>query len=162
MTTATERSTGSSLRMRGQQEMMDKLELRELVDVFANLADEKDAKSQGDLFLEDGKLEFQMGFDGEINNIVGREALVTAFTATIEPCLSVYHLNGQHTVTIHGDEATGTAYCQATLVNEVNGKSIVTVNDVRYADEYKKVDGKWYIKKRRTTFLISEKHELNA
>lgn len=74
----------------GNKEMMDKLELRELVDVFANLADEKDAKSQGDLFLEDGKLEFEMGFDGEISNIVGREALVTAFTATIEPFYFLY------------------------------------------------------------------------
>lgn len=29
------------------QEMMDRLELRELVDIFANLADEKDAKKSG-------------------------------------------------------------------------------------------------------------------
>ena len=35
-----------------------KMELKELVDVFSNLADVKDAKSQGDLFTEDGVLEF--------------------------------------------------------------------------------------------------------
>ena len=143
-------------------EMQDKFEIQDLVNVFANLADIKDAKSQGDLFLEDGKLEFQMGFDGEIHDIIGREALVAAFKATIEPCIAVYHLNGQHTITLNGDKATGTAYCQATLISDVDGKSIVTVNDVRYNDLYKKVDGKWYIEKRRTTFLISEKHEMNG
>lgn len=143
-------------------EMQDKLEIQELVNVFANLADEKDAKSQGDLFVENGILEFQMGFDGEIQNIIGREALVKAFAATINPCIAVYHINGQHIIKLNGDEATGTAYCQATLVNDVDGKRIMTVNDVRYSDNYKKIDGKWYLKKRRTTFLISEKHEMNA
>ena len=144
------------------EELKDRLEIKELVDVFANLADMKDAKSQGDLFLPDGTLEFQMGFDGEVKNIVGRESLVTAFAATIEPCVSVYHINGQHTIELNEDmtEANGVAYCVATLVNDVDGKRIVTDNKMRYTDEYSKVDGKWYIKKRRTTFLISEKHEL--
>lgn len=89
-----------------------KMELKELVDVFSNLADVKDAGEQGELFTEDGVLEFQMGFDGEVQNIVGREALVQAFSATINPCKNVYHINGQHTVTLNGDltEAEGTAY----------------------------------------------------
>ncbi len=141
-----------------------KMELKELVDVFSNLADVKDAKSQGDLFTEDGVLEFQMGFDGDIQNIVGRNALVEAFSATINPCKSVYHINGQHNVTLNDDqtEAEGTAYCEATLVNEENGKDVMTTNYVRYADKYVKVDGKWYIKRRRTTFLISDKHEITA
>ena len=144
--------------------MSAKMELKELVDTFSNLADVKDAKGQGELFLEDGVLEFQMGFDGEINNIVGREALVAAFANTIEPCKAVYHINGQHNVTISedGKSAEGTNYCEATLVNEEGGKDIITTNYVRYADVYAKVDGKWYIKRRRTTFLISEKRELQS
>ncbi len=141
-----------------------KMELKELVDEFSNLADVKDAKSQGELFLPDGVLEFQMGFDGEIQNIVGREALVQAFAATINPCKSVYHINGQHTVKFNDDlsEAEGTAYCQATLVNVENGKDVMTTNYVRYADVYANVDGKWFIKRRRTTFMISDKHVVNG
>lgn len=144
--------------------MMAKMELKELVDVFSNLADVKDAAAQGELFLPDGVLEFQMGFDGAIQNIVGREALVAAFAATINPCKSVYHINGQHTVTLNDDctEAEGIAYCQATLVNEEDGKDVMTTNYVRYTDLYAKVDGKWYIKRRRTTFLISDRHVLNS
>ena len=34
------------------------------------------------------------------------------------------------------------------------------IGHVRYADLYEKVDGKWYIKRRRTTFLIMDKREL--
>lgn len=142
--------------------MQARMELKELADTFSNLADVKDAVGQGELFLQDGTLEFQIGFDGEINNIVGREALVQAFAATINPCKAVYHINGQHNVTLNDDctEAEGTAYCEATLVNEEDGKDVITTNYVRYADLYVKVDGKWYIKRRRTTFLISDKHEL--
>ena len=139
-----------------------KAELKDLVDTFSNLADVKDAAAQGELFLPDGWLEFQMGMDGEINKIEGREALVQAFAATINPCKAVYHINGQHTVTVNGDSAEGIAYCVATLVNDVDGKDIVTTNHVRYSDLYAKVDGKWYIKRRRTTFMISDRHELNA
>lgn len=38
--------------------LIAKMELRELVDTFSNLADIKDSKSQGELFLPDGVLEF--------------------------------------------------------------------------------------------------------
>ena len=144
------------------QELMDRAELKDLVDTFSNLADVKDAASQGELFLPDGWLEFQMGFDGDINKIEGREALVQAFSATINPCKAVYHINGQQSVSINGDEAEGIAYCTATLVNEVEGKDIITTNYVRYSDLYVRMDGKWYIKRRRTTFLISDRHELNG
>ena len=144
------------------EEITARMELKELADVFSNLADIKDAKGQGKLFLPDGKLEFQIGFDGEINNIVGREALVAAFAATIDPCKAVYHINGQQNVTFNADltEAEGTAYCTATLVNDENGKDIITTNYVRYSDVYAKEGGKWYIKRRRTTFLIMDKREL--
>lgn len=146
------------------EEMNARMELRELVDVFSNLADVKDAKSQGELFLPEGVLEFQMGMDGEVQKIEGRDALVQAFDATISPCKAVYHISGQQTLTFNEDvtEAEGTAYCQATLVNEEDGKDIITTNYVRYADVFAKVDGKWYIRRRRTTFLITDKHELNA
>lgn len=147
------------------KELVEKAQIKELVDTFSNLADVKDAKSQGDLFLEDGKLEFQIGFDGEINNIEGREALVDAFANTINPCKAVYHINGQSNVTFTNSsltEATGIAYCTATLVNEVNGKDIGTTNYVRYSDNYVKQGGKWYIKKRRTTFITSDTFELNT
>jgi ketosteroid isomerase-like protein len=142
------------------EQLNDENQIRDLVNEFANLADMKDAKAQGELFLQDGKIEFQMGMDGQIRNIVGRESLVQAFAATINPCKAVYHINGQHVIHLNGDKATGIAYCQATLVREKNGKDIATVNSVRYADQYEKRDGKWYIAVRRSTFIIMDSHEI--
>ena len=48
------------------------------------------------------------------------------------------------------------------IINEVDGRDVITTNYVRYADLYVKEDCKWYIKRRRTTFLISDKHVLNS
>lgn len=142
------------------QEIQDRIEIRELTDIFANLADTREVDKQVELFLEDGMLEFQMGFDGEIHEIKGRSALREAFGNTVIPAKNVYHLNGQQVLTAYsGDKAEGIAYCQATLVNEKDGKNIATTNYVRYTDHYAKVNGKWFIEKRRTTFLFSESRE---
>ena len=142
------------------EQLNDENQIRDLVNEFANLADVKDAKAQGDLFLPEGKLEFQVGIDGPVQDIVGREPLVQAFAATIAPCKAVYHINGQHVIHLNGDKATGIAYCQATLIRENNGKDIATVNSVRYFDQYEKRDGKWYIAVRRSTFIIMDSHEM--
>lgn len=136
------------------QEMQDRMEIRELTNIFANLADVKNVEGQGELFLEDGVLEFQMGPEGQVNEIRGRQAIVEAFRNTVCPAKLVYHINGQQTLTSYtGDEAEGTAYCEATLSNDM---VTVTTNYVRYTDHYVKVDGKWYLKKRRTVFIYSE------
>jgi hypothetical protein len=141
-------------------------ELHDLVSEFSILADDRDARGQGLLFTEDAVLEFQMGIDGEVHEIPGRAAIVDAFESTVgakSTAKAVYHANGQQKVEVSADlsKATGTAYCMATLVNDENGKDVITTNYVRYADEYVKLDGRWYIKRRRTCFLISEKRPYN-
>jgi len=143
------------------EQLNDEKQIRDIVNEFANLADVKDAKAQGELFLPDGKIEFQMGIDGQIHNIIGREPIVQAFAATINPCKAVYHINGQHVIHLNGNKATGIAYCQATLVRDNNGKDMAVVNSVRYTDQYEKHNGKWYIAVRRTTFMITDSHEIS-
>ena len=142
------------------RQLNDEKQIRDLVNEFANLADTKDAKAQGELFLPDGKVEFQIGMKGQLQEIKGREPLVQAFAATINPCKAVYHINGQHVIQLNGNKATGIAYCQATLVMEHDGKDIAMVNSVRYTDQYEKRDGKWYIAVRRSTFIIMDSHEI--
>jgi ketosteroid isomerase-like protein len=142
------------------EQLNDEKQIRDLVNEFANLADVKDAKAQDELFLPDGKVEFQIGMNGQLREIKGREHLVQAFASTINPCKAVYHINGQHVIHLNGNKATGIAYCQATLVKEVDGKDIASVNSVRYFDQYEKRNGKWYIAVRRTTFMIMDSHEI--
>ncbi len=49
-----------------------------------------------------------------------------------------------------------------TLVSDEDGHDVITTNYVRYADQYVKVDGRWFIKRRRTCFRISEKRDFVA
>ena len=106
---------------------------------------------------------FQLHFTTR-EKIEGKEMLVKAFSAALTPCKSLFHINGQHCVTIseNGSEAEGILYSQAMLVNETEGKDVLTSNSIRYTDHYVKIYGKWYISSRRSTFLISEKRILDS
>ena len=73
-------------------------EIQDLVSEFSILADDRDPQGQGPLFTEDAVLEFQMGPDGEVHEIPGREAIVAAFERTVgtaSTAKAVYHANGQ-------------------------------------------------------------------
>ena len=149
------------------EQLIAKQEIQELVSEFSILADDRNPQGQGPLFTEDAVLEFQRGPEGEVHEIPGRDAIVAAFERTVgesSTAKAVYHANGQLQVELADDlqSATGTAYCTATLVNDVDGKDVITTNYVRYADQYVRLDGRWYIKRRRTCFLISEKRDFVA
>lgn len=59
------------------KELVEKAQIKELIDTFSNLADVKDAKSQGDLFLEDGKLNYyNIGIENPIIRINGDTATI--------------------------------------------------------------------------------------
>lgn len=103
------------------EKLSAKFELKELVDRFSDYSDLRDAKSLSELFTSDGVLEFQTGFDGELQNLSGRETLYQAFSATLAPSKALYHINGQHIVKLNGnDEAEGISYCQALLTIDNN------------------------------------------
>lgn len=115
------------------EQLIAKQELKELADKFSILADDRDTQGQGLLFTDDAVLEFQMGPEGEVHEIPGRDAIVAAFEGTVgakSTAKAVYHQNGQQAVVLNDDltEATGVAYCMATLVNDENGSDVITAN----------------------------------
>ena len=143
-------------------QMIEKQALKELVDTFSNLADEKKVAEQMPLFTENavvntyigGKLVFAMTGRAEIENV---------FSSFLAPFHTVYHLNGQFTVTdLQADSAAAITYCQVHLVEEKDGKNIMQSHSVRYQDRYVKQDGKWLIAHRIANFMISETRMLNA
>jgi len=99
----------------------DRIALKELVDTFSILADKKDVKTQTHLFTADGTVEtFVNG--ARVANLKGRKAMEEAFGAFLKNFETVYHFNGQQTVTIDGGKASGISYCMVTLIGTEKGK----------------------------------------
>lgn len=130
-------------------EVADRMALKELVDTFSNLADVKDVDAQMALFTNNAEVHSKSG--DRVSVMKGKEQIGKAFADYLALFDVVYHLNGQQTVEIKGNEATGISYCFVTLIG--GGKK--NQSGVRYRDTYVKVDGKWLIKKRESNFMFT-------
>lgn len=137
----------------------NKLALKELVDTFSLVSDQKDNVAQASLFTEDGVLTSIMGANTLIFN--GRKEIEDGFAAILKPLDTVYHLNGQHLSTISGENATGYCYCLATLIGKENGKAYCRTIHANYRDEYVKEAGRWLIAKRTATVAWEQTQEIN-
>ena len=73
----------------------------------------------------------------------------------------MYHINGQQSVTLNGDKASGISYCIVTLIGLENDRKMKTTGGVYYHDEYVKRNSDWLIAKRTSTFGWQEKNELH-
>ncbi|WP_425291097.1 nuclear transport factor 2 family protein [Spirosoma linguale] len=133
------------------QQIEDRMALKALVDEFSILADRKDVATQVLLFTEDAKVE-TMNNGQAVSALVGRKQIGDAFANFLALFEVVYHINGQQTVTIAGNKASGISYCEVTLVGDQNGKKMKTKMGVHYKDEYVKQNGKWLIANRQSTF----------
>ena len=141
-------------------EIEDRMAIKELVDQFSILSDLKHAQAQALLFTEDAVVETYQG-DQLTITLKDREQIAAVFGNFLNSLETVYHINGQQTVELNGNRATGVSYCQVTLIGDENGKKMVTNHGVFYQDNYVKgKNGKWLISKRKSTFHWTEKREL--
>ena len=130
--------------------------LKDLVDTFSNLADEKRVAEQMALFTPDAQVNTYIG--GKLfAEAKGRVEIEQVFSSFLAQFHSVYHLNGQHTVTFRSEtEAEAINYCAVKLVGEQDGKQVLQDHSVRYQDTYVKQNGQWLISQRIANFMISE------
>jgi ketosteroid isomerase-like protein len=131
-------------------EARDRLAIRELVDAYAHCADRRDAKGQKSLFTEDTHFLVYMEGEGagpsqELN---GREALTPVFD-DLNRYEATTHFNGQSTVALDGDRATGESYCLAHHLFTEDGERKLFVASLRYLDTFVKSDGRWLFAERR-------------
>ena len=142
--------------------LIEKQALKELVDTFSNQADEKKVAEQMPLFTENAVVNTYIG--GElVFAMTGRAEIEHVFSTFLTPFHTVYHLNGQFTVTdLQADSAEAITYCQVHLVEEKDGKNLMHSHSVRYQDRYVKQDGKWLIAHRVANFMISDTRELGT
>jgi hypothetical protein len=144
-------------------ETADRLALRELFDAYAHCADRRDAEGQKALFTDDTRFAVYMDGEGTEPTYVlqGREALTPVFD-DLNRYEVTTHFNGQSTVTIDGNSATGESYTIAHHVYTENGTRKIMVASLRYLDTFAKTEGHWYFAERRLILDWSETRSLGT
>jgi len=139
------------------KEAADRLALRELFDAYAHCADRRDAEGQKALFTDDTVFAVYMDGDGSEPTYVlnGREALTPVFD-DLNRYEVTTHFNGQSTVTLDGDQATGESYTIAHHLYTEDGTRKIMVAALRYLDTFAKIDGAWYFAERKLILDWSE------
>jgi len=132
-------------------EAADRLAIRELVDAYAHCADRREAQGQMALFTEDTR--FAVFMDARnpepTQDLHGREALAPVFDALNAYAVTM-HFNGQSTVELDRDRATGESYCLAHHLTEAeDGSRTLMVASIRYLDTFVRQDGEWLFAERR-------------
>ena len=135
----------------------DRLAIRELFDAYAHCADRRDAEGQKALFTVDTKFAVFMSGEGTEPTYVveGREALTPIF-ADLNQYEATTHFNGQSTVEINGERASGESYTIAHHLFTADGVRKIMVASLRYLDDFVKIDGDWYFEERTLILDWSE------
>jgi SnoaL-like domain len=130
-------------------EQADRVAIRELVDAYAHCADRRDAAGQKSLFTEDTHFVVYMDGQGSEPTQVldGREALTPVFE-DLNRYQATMHFNGQSTITLDGERATGESYCIAHHLFTEHGERKLMVAWLRYGDTFVEIDGAWLFAER--------------
>jgi hypothetical protein len=140
-------------------ERADRLAICELVDAYAHSADRRDAEGQKSLFTADTHFVVYMDGQGSEPTQVldGREALTPVFD-DLNRYQATMHFNGQSTITLDGDQATGESYCIAHHLFTEDDERRLMVAWLRYGDTFAKIDGAWLFAERKLYVDWTETH----
>lgn len=142
--------------MVGELTEADLLELRLLVDTYADAVDRLDETRFLNLFTTDGTLRVQAD-EGPVEN----EWAGPDLTGSLEP-LRAYHRTFHHIggAVFEGtaDGASGRVYCQAHHYQRTGSGPVDLVMMIIYHDRYARQDGSWRIGERRVAIQWTELH----
>jgi hypothetical protein len=141
-------------------EIEDRIAIKNLVDTFSILADQKETEKQTLLFAEDAVSETYVS-EALVSSLKGWKQIGDAFANFLARFETVYHINGQQTINLNGDIASGISYCAVTLIGIENGKKFSTSIGAFYEDKYVRQNNQWLIAHRKATFAWQEKRELS-
>ena len=144
-------------------EAADRLAIRELFDAYAHCADTREAEGQKALFTVDTRFAVYMDGPGTDPSYVldGREALSPVFD-DLNRYQATMHFNGQSTVALDGNRATGDSYTIAHHVFTEDGTRKMMVAWLNYLDVYVKLEGQWFFAERQLILKWSETRPLDA
>jgi hypothetical protein len=135
----------------------DRLAIRELFDAYAHCADRRDGDGQKALFTVDTRFAVFMDGPGTEPTYVldGRESLTPVFT-DLNRYEATTHFNGQSTIDLDGDRATGESYTIAHHLFTDDGERQIMVASLHYLDRFVKLEGAWYFEERNLVLDWSE------
>src|ERR1700752_3135888 len=144
-------------------QVADRLAIRELVDAYAYCADRRNATGQMALFTED--TDFLVYMDSRspspTKHLRGRAALAPVFDE-LNTYIATMHFNGQSTVVLDGDHASGLTYCLAHHVKVDGPARSLMIAAIRYLDEFVKQDGAWFFSQRKLMVDWTETRTLST
>jgi hypothetical protein len=132
------------------EEAADRLAIRELIDAYAHFADRRQPEQQAALYAEDGRtlVYTDPAASDPTQVLTGRAEHVDGFR-TLSQYAATMHFNGQSSVTLDGDRATGRSYCIAHhLLDTERGRTLLVLF-IRYEDTFTRRDGGWRFAERR-------------
>jgi hypothetical protein len=132
------------------EEAADRLAIPRLVDAYARCADRRDAKGQMALFTQDTVFQVFMdsGSPEPTSVLQGRDALAPVF-ADLNQYRATTHFNGQSTIRLNGDHATGESYCIAHHLTVDGEMRTLMLASIRYLDRFVKQGGAWLFAERK-------------
>jgi len=145
------------------QEAADRLAIRELIDAYASCADRREAEGQKALFTEDTHFLVYMNGAGTepTEDLHGREQLTPVFAALNQYEVTM-HFNGQSTVVLERDRATGESYCIAHHVFKRGGEREIMLAYLRYLDAFVKQGSTWLFAERKLYLEFSDTRTLRG
>ena len=132
-------------------EAADRQAIRDLVDAWARCADRRSPADQAALFTADGTIAVYVGDPAStepVQRLQGHAEMAEAFKV-LDTYDATTHFNGQSTVTIDGDRASGETYCLAHHVWEEDGRRTLMVLSIRYLDRFVRQEDGWRFAERR-------------
>jgi hypothetical protein len=139
----------------------DRLAIRDLVDAWAHCADRRKPRDQAALFVPDGTVRVYQGGPEPVQQLRGHGELAEAFTSLDDYDVTT-HLNGQSTITLDGDRATGETYCLAHHLWLENGRRTLMVMSIRYLDTFARHNGRWLFAERKLVVDWTDKRPSEA
>lgn len=141
-------------------ELDDRLAIRALVEDYARFADRIDNDALAALFTPDGVLRiFERGIAEPVRERVGRGEIAEAIKGLSRYEVTM-HLVANHYVILDGDRASGETYCRACHIRPVEGGGPDArenyVMNIRYLDEYVRLDEGWRIATRELQVEFTE------
>ncbi len=134
------------------QELADRAAIVDAVIAYATALDTRDWDRLGSLFADDACWEYC----GSGERLVGPSAIVARISTSLKRFDATHHLNGNHVIAVHGDEAEHTCYYQAQHVRLGLADGDKFLGGGRYDDRLRRTADGWRFTHRRIIGVWSE------